>query len=815
LYADGARAAIVNTTVSGLFAGVLKRAGFRVICLVHELPQLIADNGLASHARSIAQYADHVVFAAPQVRDGFATVAPVPADKVVLRSQGLFTRSRYLGRSDNAQARAVLRARLGIAHDARVVLAVGYGDHRKGLDIFGEMAAELAERHPDLHFVWVGHYDEALMNSARTRLYGCGAFDRLHAIGLDFDTDDYYAGADVYALTSREDPFPRRDGSARGRPAGGDVRRHRRPSRSSRAAAACWCPNCARRRSPPRSRPARRSRGACGHGREGRHLVEAEYNFPPLRVRPAAPRRHRSAARVGGGANYNYAPLMRARLESIAAQSLPAYEIIVLDDARPTTASRSWRACAAACRSISPWCRGAPIPARSSASGKKAWSWPRGDYVWIAEADDLSAPEFLATALRPMLERHARGDELLPVAADRRERRRARRELPLLDRRHLADRWTQAYVCDGAEEIRRGLSVKNTIPNVSAVVFRREPLRKVLDERMDRSPACAWPATGSPTCAARRMARGLQPAVAQHAPAPHAQRHPAAADQLPHLLEVLTVQKAVRDSTRRRRRCRNRRRAMRRRCTSSSACRPNRRRGSNRTRGRPAARARRMSTASTCLVVGGNGFIGSHLVDALRAAGRAVRVYDAGAPRGDTDWTGVDYRQGAFADEAALGAALDGVDAVFHLVSTTVPSTSNADPRADVQGNLLGSLGLMQAMMARDVRRIVFFSSGGTVYGNPRVLPVPEDHPLEPISSYGVVKVAIERYLLMYGRLGVLDPLILRPGNPYGPRQGAAGIQGVIPAFLRRVRDGEALRCGATAAWCAITSTSPTWSSWQ
>jgi UDP-glucose 4-epimerase len=200
-----------------------------------------------------------------------------------------------------------------------------------------------------------------------------------------------------------------------------------------------------------------------------------------------------------------------------------------------------------------------------------------------------------------------------------------------------------------------------------------------------------------------------------------------------------------------------------------------------------------MSTASTCLVVGGNGFIGSHLVDALRAAGRTVRVYDAGAPRTDTDWSGVDFRRGAFADEAALGAALEGVGTVFHLVSTTVPSTSNQDPRADVQGNLLGSLGLMQAMMARGVRRIVFFSSGGTVYGNPRVLPVPEDHPLEPISSYGVVKVAIERYLLMYGRLGQLDPLILRPGNPYGPRQGAAGIQGVIPAFLRRVRDGEAL----------------------
>jgi UDP-glucose 4-epimerase len=171
-----------------------------------------------------------------------------------------------------------------------------------------------------------------------------------------------------------------------------------------------------------------------------------------------------------------------------------------------------------------------------------------------------------------------------------------------------------------------------------------------------------------------------------------------------------------------------------------------------------------------------------------------VRVFDAGAPRPDMDWSGVDYRRGAFDAVADLAAALDGVDTVFHLVSTTVPSTSNKDPVADIQGNLVASVALMRAMIDRGLRRLVFFSSGGTVYGNPSRLPVPEDHPLEPISSYGVVKAAIERYLLMYGKLGQLDPLILRPGNPYGPRQGAAGIQGVIPAFLRRVRDGERLQ---------------------
>lgn len=194
------------------------------------------------------------------------------------------------------------------------------------------------------------------------------------------------------------------------------------------------------------------------------------------------------------------------------------------------------------------------------------------------------------------------------------------------------------------------------------------------------------------------------------------------------------------------------------------------------------------------LVTGGNGFIGSGLVDRLRAAGHHVRVLDQSVPRADVDWHGVDYVTGSLTDVAKLPALLDGVDLVFHLASSTVPSTSNLDPAADVQSNLIGALNLCRAMIEAGKRRLIFFSSGGTVYGNPRQLPVPETHALHPISSYGVVKVAIENYLLMYEQLGDLDPLILRPSNPYGPRQSSAGLQGVIAAFLGKARNGEEVR---------------------
>lgn len=193
------------------------------------------------------------------------------------------------------------------------------------------------------------------------------------------------------------------------------------------------------------------------------------------------------------------------------------------------------------------------------------------------------------------------------------------------------------------------------------------------------------------------------------------------------------------------------------------------------------------------LIIGGNGFLGSNLVSGLREAGRRIRVLDRSPQRPDFDWHGIDYRLGGLDTTDVLVDALDGVEMVYHLASTTVPGTSNQDPAFDVTSNVIGSLNLVAAMSKVGVRRIVFFSSGGTVYGVPQSLPVAENHVLRPISSYGVTKVAIENYLLMYQQLGVLDPLILRPSNPYGPRQSTAGIQGAIGAFLGKARHGQAV----------------------
>jgi UDP-glucose 4-epimerase len=191
------------------------------------------------------------------------------------------------------------------------------------------------------------------------------------------------------------------------------------------------------------------------------------------------------------------------------------------------------------------------------------------------------------------------------------------------------------------------------------------------------------------------------------------------------------------------------------------------------------------------LILGGNGFIGSHVVDALLVAGHKVRVFDRGSEMFRSPLQYVDYRIASFTDVPALAEALEGIDVVFHFISTTVPSTSNLDPISDIEGNLINTVQLLQLMVQKDVRRIVYLSSGGTVYGIPEVIPIPVSHSLKPICSYGVVKVAIENYLLMFQSLHGIEPIILRVSNPYGERQGHQGIQGVIGTFLQKVLHGE------------------------
>lgn len=196
------------------------------------------------------------------------------------------------------------------------------------------------------------------------------------------------------------------------------------------------------------------------------------------------------------------------------------------------------------------------------------------------------------------------------------------------------------------------------------------------------------------------------------------------------------------------------------------------------------------------VVFGGGGFIGSTIVDRLLRDGHEIRVFER--PRIDpyrqfTTAEHVEWVTGDLMSVHDVTNAVAGMDVVLHLVSTTLPKNSNDDPIYDVQSNLVATLQLLGAMVAQGVRKVVFISSGGTVYGNPQYLPIDEGHPTEPRVSYGITKLAIEKYLLMYQHLHGIKATILRVANPYGERQRIETAQGAVGVFLSRALHGQAI----------------------
>ena len=200
---------------------------------------------------------------------------------------------------------------------------------------------------------------------------------------------------------------------------------------------------------------------------------------------------------------------------------------------------------------------------------------------------------------------------------------------------------------------------------------------------------------------------------------------------------------------------------------------------------------------ASCLVLGGAGFIGSHLAEALLQAGHRVRIFDR--PHLDRLPTFLQRREfevftGDFLNPYVLSAALEGNEIVFHLVSTTLPKTSNDNPVYDVESNVVGTLRLLELCRSQGVRKVVFASSGGTVYGVPRTVPIDESHPTDPICSYGIHKLMIEKYLQLNHRVHGLDYCVVRPPNLYGPRQRLDIAQGAVAVFLDRALHGKPIQ---------------------
>lgn len=188
------------------------------------------------------------------------------------------------------------------------------------------------------------------------------------------------------------------------------------------------------------------------------------------------------------------------------------------------------------------------------------------------------------------------------------------------------------------------------------------------------------------------------------------------------------------------------------------------------------------------LVIGGSGFIGSHIVDRLVTEGWEVTVFDRERSPYRSAPLSVQFEEGEFDDTDRIGEVVSrDFDVVVHSLSTTTPKTSNDDIEYDICSNLVATVKLIEACTRKKRPKLVFISSGGAIYGNNETGSSFETDELQPICSYAITKLAVEKYLHMFHSLFGLNYVSLRVSNPYGPRQNPYGGHGAVATFLARI----------------------------
>lgn len=198
-------------------------------------------------------------------------------------------------------------------------------------------------------------------------------------------------------------------------------------------------------------------------------------------------------------------------------------------------------------------------------------------------------------------------------------------------------------------------------------------------------------------------------------------------------------------------------------------------------------RAGSVLAGARCLVLGGGGFLGLNLCNRLAEAGAEVTCFSRSHPQAEVLDRRVTRVTGQFGDRLAIATALERQDVVFHLIAGSIPESSNRDPSAELGATPIATLHLLEICRSARIKKLVFSSSGGAIYGVPHAIPISEQAPTDPISAYGISKLMIEKALYLYRHLHGIDYQILRIANPYGRFQLGTKHQGLIGNYIFRV----------------------------
>jgi O-antigen biosynthesis protein len=471
IWNQGARKAFTSTTVAGSMVEPLKGHGYKVVSLIHELPGIICDMGLEEALRNVAEFSDTVVFPSCYVSEKVRELSPIEEHKIVIRPQGLFHKNSFKGKK--ADAHRQMRAEFGIPEKSKVVMGMGYGDFRKGIDLFVRIGLEVVRSAPEVFFVWFGTCDPALQLPLEKIIAENEAKKRILFPGRRLDPDLYFSGSNLFLLTSREDPFPSVVLAAMdaGLPVvafegaggfcelleagGGMLVKHADVNQATAAVLAFLRDDHLWQITSHRAR----------------EIVEDKFRFIDYvyDLLSYAGEHYPKVSVIVP--NYNYEFYLPKRLESIIDQRLRPYEILFLDDCSQDGSVKT------AERILGH--SGIPFQIIRNSANKGVFSqWlrgireARGELIWIAEADDYCNNAFLATLIP------AFKDPSVVLAYCQSKQIGSAGELLAENYLEYTDdidsgKWLRAYVRNGIEEIVDTLAVKNTIPNASAVVFRK------------------------------------------------------------------------------------------------------------------------------------------------------------------------------------------------------------------------------------------------------------------------------------------------------------------------------------------------------
>ena len=478
LVRSGFSAALVNTCAAAPLVPALRALGVRSVLLVHELPRLLREKSLEGAAREGLMHADTVVFPARFVKDRVlgALGSPAMREAIVL-PQGL-----YKTLQPNAPAAARVRKELGIAPDEPLVLGAGYADMRKGFDLFLQIWRLCQQPGAKVHFCWIGAVDPELRHWLGVELEGAAQAGTFHLPGYRADVEGFFAAANAFALTSREDPFPSvaLEALSLGVPVvafegSGGIPDLLEDEGVGVAVKYGDAPLFAR----SLARVIRKHDDMSA--RRMRRFIEDRFSFADY-VRDLVVRAMPDLPSVTVAVpNYNYAAYLRERLNSVFDQTHPIEDVIVLDDASTDESLKVIEEVAQERK------RDLTLIINEANSGSVFKQWAgaveaaRGEFIWIAEADDGADPRFLSQILALMKQDPAIQFGFCDSQSVDGEGK------PVYDsyKRYFAtlepDALRRNEIFDGLSFMARFLSVKNVILNVSSVVWRREALARALE----------------------------------------------------------------------------------------------------------------------------------------------------------------------------------------------------------------------------------------------------------------------------------------------------------------------------------------------